>query len=467
MKRTHTVWLATALLLCVAAAPASAKSLSALGNQGQLYVLRTTTYGNVYADAADSVAEDPVLLLEIQRPDQSVETTVVPGTEGAESENSAYMAYEPSSDTVFVAWERRTNLIHSQILLAGYSDGVWSDLISVSDKRFSLKASPQLTVTRDSFVALAEDGGAARRTQRTVLHVLWYEERSEGPAIVYAPIVLINGAYVGQHESLVLNELFAPPADETGAPPLELSLAPVIAPTSDGHMVAAAYADPQTGALVTLRISLLSGEINSIAGDLRSHLIDVGARYHRDNPNGLQSLADDLRSHLIDVGVRMDPRLLDHVADDLRSHLIDVGVTYGPGPEETQRLARDLRSHLIDIGFRLENRGIRPAAVIEAKSFELLPEGDPESEVEESVVRQAAQVQLLARRQLPEIGSEARVLLSGSGEDVLITWQEGPALRFRETTDDGEWSPAMSLPLTEELSFDRALTVLGQRIWQR
>jgi len=462
-ERTKDRSLAVALLglLTLSFAAVSAADQTALGRDGELYGLRFLTSAEAFGTVAESTADDPVLAIELLRAGEDAELIVVPGTEGAELESSAHLAYEQRSGTVFVTWERRTNSIHSQILLASYSEGQWSDLIPVSDQRFSLKSSPRIAISRESFAnpGTAEAvGGEPRSIQRTTLHVVWFEERGGGPAVVYAPIVLIDGTYVGAHSRLTLSELFS--SDASGAPAPVASILPTIRPTRDQRSVAVGFVDPTSGDMVVSRISLLSGELTAISDEARAHIIDIGARYDSRRPAELRRMADEARAHIIDIGAHMDGPLVRFVADEARAHIIDIGARYDSrNQQDLERLAGESRAHIIDIGFRLDARGVprtkeSRAVLVDLRggSGEIL-----------SVIR----AEEVGPRSLPQLAAESADLhLSGSGENALIAWREGNNLRYRETTEAG-WGEVRSLKIDGQLTIEKAEDVLRAHLDSR
>lgn len=421
-----------------------------LGSEGEVYRLV----------AAHDEAGDPFLVLHIEHPNGTAERIPVPATQGRGVESSPYLIYENASRTLFFTWEERLNYIHSLIHLVGFRDGEWTESIEVSEGSFGFKGAPRLAATQDAYVVGLAEGGT-QVISRTVLHVVWVEERSEGQFVAYAPVTLLDGAYLGQRRIFNLSSMVA--ASEPLATDLWQSPAPIAAPAADDHSVNVAFIHPDSGRLASVRITMLPGELSRIADGLRNHLIDVGARYDWQSPTGLRRLADELRNHLIDVGVRLDPQILRHVADGLRNHLIDVGIQYSPS--DLTRMAGDLRNHLIDVGFRLDDRGLRrisastePRPVIEVARIE---------DDDRSLATQVAQVTLAAKWTRPDEAVDGGTLMvSRSGQAALVSWTDGNAVFYRETFGD-DWSPVVRLPLGESLGSEQAISLLQDRIRHR
>lgn len=447
-------------LLTLSFAGVTGADQTALGRDGELYRLRILTSAEAFGSVAESTAADPVLAVEVLRQGEEPDLAVVPGTEGAEIESSAHLAYEESSGTLFVTWERRTNSIHSQILLSSYRAGEWSELIAVSDQRFSLKSSPRIAISRESFAGAAMEAadGEPRQVQRTTLHVVWFEERGGGSAVVYTPIILIDGRYVGSHTRLTLSELF--PRESSAEQVSVASILPTMRPTRDGRSVAIGFVDPDSGEMIVSRISLLSGELTAISEEARAHIIDIGARYDSRKADDLQRMSDEARAHIIDIGAHMDRRLVRFVADEARAHIIDIGARYNSrDQQDRQRLADESRAHIIDIGFRLDARGVPNAK--ESRSLLLDMRGGSGDVL--GVIR----AEEGGPRPLPELATDSADLhLSGGGDHALVAWREGNQLRYRETTEAG-WGEVRSLKLDQQLTIEKAEEILRRHLDNR
>lgn len=453
----HAIVLSIATLLLAGNVYSQEPTPTVLGNDGALYRLQSTTYGEIFGDANGAASGDPVLAVEISRGGQGQDLLLVPETGGPETEDAAFLAYDGMSDTVYLTWERRTNYVHSEILLASLRDGEWSEVIRLSDRRFSLKSSPKVTITRDSYVPPGAAGtDDPSMIQRTVLHAIWYEDRSEGAEVVYAPILVQDGAYVGHHLRIDLSTLFSD-EDSLSAPVTNLhNVAPVIRALGQGHFVVAGFVRPESDELSTVRIEVLPGQLSALGGLLRSHILDVGAQHDTGAPEDVQRLADALRSHILDVGARTNPEIVRHIANDLRSHILDVGHRYElDKDEEVRRLAGDLRSHILDVGFRLQGAGEGTQPEDRSVTFDHVGAG-AEPSVDTAVFRAEKGLAL----DLPEVDAEELTLhLSGKGHRAALSWNDDQVLRYQETLAEG-WSEAHTLPLGADLDVERARAIL-------
>ena len=455
--------LAFALALGTAAsAGAAAPPGAVLGPEGELYRIEQGTYGELMGRPRAPEAEHPVLVLRVERPDRDEDRFLLPATLGPDIESAAALLYEETSDTVFVAWEALTG-VHSQIRMAGFSGGAWGEPIAVSDARFSFKSDPRLAVTRDAFEGRDAEGEPVT-VKRTVLHAVWVEDRAEGTAVVYSPVILVDGVFDGTRPGPIfaLTELVIPAEEDLLAVPLaDLPLPPTVEAGRDGHSVVVGFVHPASGRLVTVDLSVLSGDVSSLAGHARAHLIEVGSRYDSRDPGGLSSLAGGARAHLIEVGSRLDPQVLSFLADRVREFLLEIGAEYDlDRPGDLRSLGDRARAHLIEVGNRLERRGPRHQSPLAQPQILDLAGNAP------ATSHQIAVREVGARRlEDLEAGAAPLVLLSADGTEALVAWEQDGLLRYQESRGEG-WSDTRAISLTT-IDRVRALEIVEHRIRNR
>ena len=68
----------------------------ALGADGEVYAIRTGTYGELFAQGGEFDPANPVMALEIIRPGAAVQRVLVPGSGGEASEKAASVLFEES-----------------------------------------------------------------------------------------------------------------------------------------------------------------------------------------------------------------------------------------------------------------------------------------------------------------------------------------------------------------------------------
>src|SRR5262245_36180076 len=106
MRKIHrvSVWALGLGLLAASAAFAAGRDV-ALGSSGEIYAVRTGTYGNLFPNGRDFDPSNPVVALDITKPKSPVQRVLVPGTGGAEVESAPSVLFEDDSQTVFLLWE--------------------------------------------------------------------------------------------------------------------------------------------------------------------------------------------------------------------------------------------------------------------------------------------------------------------------------------------------------------------------
>ena len=453
MKNLRLSLTTSALALLLAASSASADQRFALGAHGELYRLLTGTPRSLGIGRG----QNPILALSISRPDQTPQVVVIPGTEGEEVESSAMILHEESSDSVFVIWESRTNYIHSQIKLGSLSKGAWSAPIVLSGEFFSLKTSPRLAVTRDSFMEEGADGQVVWKN-RTIYHAVWWEEAAAGERVVYSPVTLIDGAYIGWNPLLVLNTLgFGAPADRIQLGTRELAQAPTIQPGRGPASLVIGFTEPASRQFVQLEVDVVSGTLSALAEKLKAALLaDSG------DPS---TLSDRARGYLIDFGARlgMHPSVVSAIGQAVTSNVI----SSAPAGEALNSIADRARGYLIDFGVRLAAQGVTATPDQATAWLVQFPTASPDlgspGDSPEHVIR----LRRAAARPIPQTESGATfALVSRSGFESLVAWQVGNLLRYRET-EGGGWSDVRTLRLDDSLSLAHATSALEQRTADR
>ena len=206
------------MLLVSPTVRASENTLSTvLGRDGQLVSLVSGSYGDLVPSGDEASADVPILALRSTFPDGQESLDVVPATLDLENEEAAELVIDPVSGKTYVFWQSWTNLIHCRLLISFFDGAEWSEPLEVAGSAFAWRTSPTFAVTHDSYLDLGPDDQPIR-VHRTVLHVVWTEETADGFwNTMYAPLVLEDGAYIGHHVVLTLNDLVAAPNSPSGA----------------------------------------------------------------------------------------------------------------------------------------------------------------------------------------------------------------------------------------------------------
>jgi hypothetical protein len=459
---------AFAVLMLIFGVVARADSLeSTLGSDGEVYLSKVGTYSELFPGTAALAGDPQVLALEILRPGDEPEWLLVPESEGVGSETSRFVLFEDGSETVFVVWEGRVGS-HPMIKLAYYQGGAWSEVFRISENVWTWKGYPQLAISRDSFEIEAEDG-SIRQIQRTLLHVVWWEETVEGYQTLYRPLVLEDGHLLGLGPVLPLNELAGDELAEGGeAPTVGLLRRPVLEVNENGRNMTVAFADPVTRKLLVLDIGLLPAGLGLLGEDTHEFIahLDLGPR-----PD-IDSIAGVIRAH-IDIGgsrYRLNPRLIRSLAEEVHSRIVEDFPSLTPG--DLDSMAGVIRAHIDIGGARLSHETLdRFDQAVSTSVMRISPETDLLlSSTSEGEIPHLVRLTLTAELPVPaladgaagEIG-ETHVFCSQNGQRAVVAWDEGARLRYRELVD-GAWSEARAMDVGGELSRNEALAIIHQRV---
>ncbi|HYO16699.1 MAG TPA: hypothetical protein VE685_26175 [Thermoanaerobaculia bacterium] len=431
-----------------------------LGANGEVYVAKTGAYGQLFHGVRPSDAANRVLVLEVTPPGEATRRILVPGTDDTEEEKAPALIYEDRSETVYLVWQSQFS-IHPILRLTAYDGEWWPKPLEITGNPFAPKTSPQLALTRDSYKEMVTENELVTR-QRTILHLLWEEEKAAGDMLetFYSPIVFVDGVYIGRNPVFQLDELLrSEEADATAAlsAPSSLVRSPTIQSGRDGRTVVIAYVSSMSGRLVSVEVDALPQELGNIADKARSHIIDLG-RELRDLPRDLPSIAGKARSHIIDLGRAFHREIIDSVAAQVYTKIIESDAP------DIESFADKARSHIIDLGAKLSARGLRNPGKVPAKIAEIASFG-PDEEGGTMLL----QVRAASSRPAPQIDAAEPVLfLSESGEEVLIAWQDHKQNRVLYRDSKGaDWNGVREIKLSDSLPLSRAYEVLRQRVRNR
>jgi hypothetical protein len=430
---------------------------AALSARGDLYTVKPGVYGELFPEAPEALAANPVLALEVMRADGPTERLLVPGTEDAAAERTPMILFEESSNSAFLVWETSADS-HPLVKLARFDGARFAEL-AVPESVRGLKSAPQIAITRDSYTAGA--GADAVAVSRTILHLVCEEEGSESTRTLYLPLILENGEYIGYGGAVELNRL-----DESPAAGLaynlspELVRSPSLQPGRDGRTVVAAFADAQTRRVVSVEIRVLPRDLSRLADIARNVIIDTGARLNY--PQNLSALADRAREAILGAGGTFQPEVVqamaNRVADEIRA----------AGGRPLQVLAGVARNVIIDTGARLSGPGLRnQTAAATAGTPQILEIERQGAVVEGLSPSHLIQLSFASSRPAPRVQpGDVTLMTSPSGEDVLIALAQDGRVLYRDSKAGG-WNDARELKLTERIDLGRALTILYERIRDR
>ncbi len=426
---------------------AQARSVpTVLGQGGTVFQLHEGLYGDLFAEGAEADAECPVLALDVRRPDGSSEHLLVPGTATCDLESSASMVFEDKTGIVYLAWETQFNGQHPLLQLTSFNGAEWSELIEITSNIFAGKGEPQMVVLReaDQFV---EDGSQIDRS-RTTLHLTWWEESEGISRKLHALIILDDGQYLGWAPILDLNNyvLEADVVDPPEVPGLENAL--TIQNGRNHRTVVTGFVNPLTHRLITLEIEALSQVISNVADGIRAQIVVIGLQA------GTQpELAEIAQTEVLAQGTMFHEAARLYLAEEVATTVEQAEVDFSPAG--INEIAEQIRAQIVVIGLR-----IGPGGLANPLGSEIIAIG--ESATAEDP-QHFYQISVTSDRPAPEVGGPADLMLSESGRNVIVTWEEEGYVFYRESVNDG-WSDPSSIELTEDLGRGAVYRMLAERV---
>lgn len=105
--------------------------------------------------------------------------------------SGASLAYDASSQTLFVFWQKQPNALSSELLLASYRDGAWSEALSIENGAFHVRYNLKIGVTR--YAHTTNEQAEALKVPRLVVHAVWWDETGYGENGRYAQVAIRDG----------------------------------------------------------------------------------------------------------------------------------------------------------------------------------------------------------------------------------------------------------------------------------
>jgi hypothetical protein len=447
-------WLGPLALLALLAAPiqAAAPWAAVFGDAGQLYEVLGGSYGELFPNGSAAAAEHPVLALRVTAADGAQELHLVPGTGGPEDDRDPTVVHDAGQ--LFVLWAKGVDEHASELDLVSFGGGGFGNVIEVSGDPRQLKGTPRLAITRDPYT------DEAMAVNRTIVHLLWWEDQPAGVEVFYTPIVLLDGEYLGWNPVVALDAFDLNADATTVIRDSALYRAANIERGTDGRSVVVALPQQPTGRLLTLRMRVLPRTLVTVADSARSHIVGIG----RGGPGSILKIADAARSHIVGIG-RMHQGVLDYVADRVYATVLSYGASYtASSAVEIADLAWQMT---LVSGASILGNGLHSDEL--PCSFLFL------GEAPSHIVGAPHQVEvcLTSDRPVPETDEAAQhtIYVSESGESVLVAWEgdsavEGEpaeALRYRESAGAG-WSDTVTVSTSGPVTKEQALALLRQQI---
>ena len=464
MNRTQRTWLYSILIsgLGLFALPALAIPHEAvLGNEGELYVVKTGVYGDLFPGGEDTDASYTVLALEVTRPGEAPQRVLVPGTKDKDIESSPSVIFETDSSTVFLVWESRSDPSRSVLRLASFDGSAWAPAIEVTGNSYSAKTSPQLATTRDAYTDLGADGQPSLK-HRTVLHLTWSEETATAfYEAFYTPIILDEGTFIGANPILALNSFDDSDAHAGATVPPDLVRTPMMQAGRDGRTIMISFTSALSGRLISLEVDVLPTQLRQLADKARAYIIDLGAHQKPDLP----TVATKSRDFILGSAGDFQPEVARSMADLLQAYIL--GLASAQAGSDLKPLAEKARAYIIDLGAKFSGHVLKPGTG-ESKSaaqiFQIVPRQD---ELAENPPVHLLQVRTVASHPAPAVGTGTlQVFVSETGPTALVSWAGKDRVYYRDSMGTG-WSDVREIKLNDSFDINKAYEVLSQRVQNR
>lgn len=444
------VW--SLLLTCVMswAGPAyptasiATSSVATFGDEGELFEVLEGSYGSLFPGGYDAASESPVLAIRHTPAAGQSQLFLVPNTDGPELDRDPVIVHETGQ--LFLLWSSGLDAAPSELNLVAFDGQDFGEVIEVSGNPSKLKGKPRFAVTRDPY------GDGALAPTRTIVHLLWWEDAADSVAVLYTPVVLVEGEYLGWNPVVTLDS-FDLNADD---PALESRLfrAASIERGTDGRTVVIGLPQQRTSRLLTLRMRVLPWTLVKVADDARSQIVGIG----RSGAGSILKVADAARSQIVGIG-RMHQGVLDYVADEVYFKMLSYGASYDESDVEALG-ALGWQTTLL-AGASILGNGLRNA---ELPCSTLFLGDEPTQQIGTS---HQIEVCLASDRALPSTPPdlEHTVFVSETGENVLVAWTgaEGATVHYQESLAE-DWSQEATVSTGSELSIEKALQLLSQQV---
>jgi len=452
--------LLTGLLVALAAVtatiPLAEGAARVLDADGDVYVIDAGTYGELFPDGRASEPGDPVLAVTVLRSDGSAERTLVPGTEGPGTERLA-AAVLGVEGLLYVLWESDAETARLRL---GIHAGDWNETVDVSRGSAVRPGSARAAVTHDS-ARLTGEGGETTSTRRSILNVIWVEDGAGESDVVYAPLVIEDGAYIGEHSLHPLGA-FVPPAAAEGAEPAAAAvrIAPAIEPGRGGRTALVALVDEATDRLVTFELQPVSRELSDLGDGLARELLSLISRLEPGSPDSLGQLAAGARAYVLDAGRDLEAAVVEALGTGIDRYVRETGGDWAFQPDA---MAGRTRARLIELGGSFERGSI--SRLHGGRRAQLIDIG-----VRYVPDRRSHDVRVMAvsARSLPPATAPAvcTVYLSNQAEEALIAWEDEGAVYFQESRNDG-WDDPQALGIGADEDPELIRGLLRERIRSR
>lgn len=440
MRRNPIILLGIAATLAALAVPSLASDL-AVGANGQVIRLLSGAYGDLFPQGDEAPAGASVLALELTD-GADVRRTLVPLTENVADELMPTLYHDPTHDSSYVLWSSRHNGVHPYLRLARLNGTEWDDVLDITGSVFADKHDPKLSVHHDSWTT--DDGTLV---ERTIFHVLWWEQFGSRAEKRMAGLVLENGTLVGSTGLVTLGDLAPEDKKYGNSSPLDAEL-PVVQ-TRHGFLTGFVG---QSGRIEVFNVEVLPEALSSLAAAAENAILSQG-----------WSDTAGLEAAVIDAMIAAGDGLHSATLGGLAEAVLQIVAETPPGLLQGQALhdlADKAMGQIIHIGARMKI-GAAPNGTV--STLQVRPAAPALAPMHHWLI------DAVAGFDMPEVegADAARLFISKRGSTALVAWDEDSRVAYRETTSDGGWGEINYLKVGNGLDRDTAYRILEERTLER
>lgn len=242
LRRTLTLAFALTALATPVVADTTLQRDSLLTPAGTLYVLESEFTHKIEAEI-DTHSERVLRL--VRQENGEITTEFVPASLQGGWHSNPTLTYDIETDTLIAFWQYSESIVSSELLIATYRDGAWSEPAQINTAAWRSRDNFRIATTH--WVAETDEEGQTSRVPSLTVHAIYWEARGDGEAARYAMISFLDGHVVDVVER-DLAEWISPeaPADPVILPDgydVEVFRHPAIVESANRESVDVIFAD--------------------------------------------------------------------------------------------------------------------------------------------------------------------------------------------------------------------------------
>ncbi len=433
------------LAVCLAGSAVANDVTSVVGSGGALLRIHSGTYGELFPQGTEAMADSQVLALDVSRPGLD-ERFLVPHTESPYGEAFATLYYEKTTDLTFLLWEGVLNGIHPLLYVATFDGARWLDVVEIFGGSFTSKKDPQLVIRGDEIPSFKRSAGT-NIPKRTIIFLVWSEDVGAVNRKRMVPLVMENGTFFGLEQRLILDDFLKAAGPHVSVDP-DLRDVLRLQPGSRGTSAVVGFLSEDDNEIVTLGVELLPYELSLLAERVQEALRNV-------DPNlPVNAVVAQVRGLILNQGTEFNQGSLRYLADQIEALIRSELARSFPKPPD---LPGKARLQIVMIGSRFDANGLAGS-----DTAEIIEVGEPDH----NGVVQHIKITTLSRRKAPDVGGKALIFLSRAGYDVLVAWERDGSVYFQES-EASTWGSREQIELSDTLTRDSVFELLANRILNR